>query len=82
MLCPKCGALIADDSLFCSKCGATIQNPPPEQQPPEQQPSEQQQPEQQPLPVQPAVPAVQMPPDSTTADTHASAGLSADEHLT
>jgi Golgi nucleoside diphosphatase len=25
MLCPRCSALIDDDSLFCSKCGAEIQ---------------------------------------------------------
>ncbi len=56
MLCPKCGALIGDDSLFCSKCGDAIQNP--------QQASEQP-PEQPPLPVQPTVPAVQTPPDTT-----------------
>lgn len=24
MLCPKCGALIADDSVFCSKCGIAL----------------------------------------------------------
>lgn len=27
MLCPKCGALIADDSVYCSKCGITLKKP-------------------------------------------------------
>lgn len=56
MLCPKCGALIADDSAFCSKCGATIQNP----QPAQTQPAQAQQ-----APELPAVPAAQTPPDQT-----------------
>jgi hypothetical protein len=49
MLCPKCGALIADDSSFCSKCGVVIENPRPAQPQPAPQP--------QPVPY--------LPPDSS-----------------
>jgi hypothetical protein len=30
MLCPKCGAMIGDDSAFCSKCGAEVKKEAPQ----------------------------------------------------
>lgn len=64
MLCPKCSAWIADDSAFCSKCGARIeQNPavPPEEPKAPEPPREAAVPEES-APLPPPEPQPQLPP--------------------